>query len=110
MVTPELQARALRAARLCRDRRITQVEIAKALGASQPQVSRILKGRGLRSSRLYEEVCLYVERQVGGVTVEAVRDNDELITALAATWDGSAVHAKALATVIRALALLRRGS
>ena len=106
MIAPDLQSRALRAADFCRSRRITQAEIASALGASQPQVSRILKGRGLRHSRLYEEVCLYVERLAGGVTPEMVRANNDLISALATTWDGSASHAKALAAVIRSLSAL----
>lgn len=96
----------MRAANLCRDRKITQAQIASALGASQPQVSRILQGKGLRHSRLHEEVCLYIERLAGGVTPEAVRENDDLIDALAETWNGSAAHAKALATVIRSLAVL----
>lgn len=107
MISPDLQSRALRAADFCRSRKITQAEIADALGASQPQVSRILAGRGLRHSRLYEEVCLYVERLAGGVTSEMVCANNDLISALAATWDGSASHAKALATVIRSLSALR---
>lgn len=106
MKSPDIQARALRAANFCRDRKITQAQIASALGASQPQVSRILQGKGLRHSRLHEEVCLYIERLAGGVTPEAVRENDELIDALADTWDGSAAHARALATVIRSLAVL----
>lgn len=106
MKTPDIQARAMRAANLCRDQKITQAQIASALGASQPQVSRILQGKGLRHSRLHEEVCLYIERLAGGVTPEAVRENDDLIDALAETWNGSAAHAKALATVIRSLAVL----
>lgn len=96
----------MRAADICRDRNITQAQIATALGASQPQVSRILQGKALRHSRLQEEVCLYIERLAGGVTCEAVRANDEMISALADTWDGSAAHAKALAVVIRSLAAL----
>lgn len=106
MNTAELRARALRAAQTCRERGIRQADIASALGASQSQVSRILQGKGLRASRLFEEVCLYVERTSGGVTPEAVRTNDELIDALAEIWDGSAVHAKALCTVIRSLGVL----
>ena len=106
MIQADLKARALRAADYCRTRRITQAEIASALGASQPQVSRILNGAGLRHSRFYEEVCLYVERLAGGVTPERGRANDDLVSALAETWDGSAAHAKALATVIRSLSAL----
>jgi len=96
----------MRAAHTCRLHGITQAEIADAVGASQPQVSRILKAQGLRASRLFEEVCLYVERLEGGVTDDAVRANEELIGALKMTWDGSASHAKALSAVIRTLAVL----
>lgn len=89
-------ARALRAADICRERSITQTQIADALGASQPQVSRILQGKGQGHARLFEEVCLYVERLDHGVTDEAVKANAELISAIRETWDGSAFHAKAL--------------
>lgn len=82
------------------------MEIATALGASQSQVSRILHAKGLRASRLSEDVCMYVERFEGGVTSTAVRNNDVLIDALASTWDGSAKHANALALVIRSLCAL----
>lgn len=103
MSHPDYQARALRAAQICRGHGITQTEIADAIGASQSQVSRILQGKGLRNSRLCEEVCLYIERLNGGVTVNAVRANDELVNALATTWDGTAAHARALSIVIRSL-------
>lgn len=106
MISPSLKSRAMRAAQICRIHGITQAEIAEAVGASQPQVSRILKAQGLRASRLFEEVCLYVERFEGGVTPDAVRANEELIGALKITWDGSASHAKALSAVIRSLAVL----
>jgi len=107
MTQPDYQARALRAAQICREQGITQSEIANAVGASQSQVSRILQGKGLRNSRLCEEVCLYIERFTGGVSADMVRDNDVLIDALATIWDGSASHAKALSTVIMALASLK---
>lgn len=109
MISPDQQARVLRAAEICRKRHISQTAIAEAVGASQPQVSRILSGQGIRRSRLLEEVCLYVERHVGGVTPEMVRENGELISAVAAVWDGSAAHAKALGTVIRSLRALTAG-
>lgn len=109
MIAVDQQARVLRAAEICRQRQISQTAIAEAIGASQPQVSRILSGQGLRRSRLLEEVCLYVERHVGGVTPEMVRENEELISALAAVWDGSTQHARALATVIRSLRALTVG-
>lgn len=97
----------MRAGEICRQRGITQAQIAKAVGASQSQVSRILRGRGQKPSRLLEEVCLFVERFVGGVTADAVRENEELVGAIRDTWDGSAAHAAALSTVIRSLVVLR---
>lgn len=106
MFANDLRARLERARIVCRERGITQAQIAADLGASQPQVSRILGGEFSRAGRLAEEVCLYVERLTGGVTAEAVKSNDELINALATTWDGSGAHAKALSMVIKSLAAL----
>jgi len=63
-------------------------------------------GQGRKASRLAEEVCLYVERYEVGVTPESVRLNEDLVNALAVTWDGSATHAKALSAVIRSLSAL----
>ncbi|MFG6469274.1 helix-turn-helix domain-containing protein [Roseateles sp. BYS87W] len=100
-------ARAIKAGEICREHGITQAQIADAVGASQSQVSRILSGRGLRQSRLMEEVCLYVEQFSVGVTADAVRGNAELVEAIQAAWDGSASHARALSTVIRSLSVLR---
>ena len=106
MISFELKVRIERARQVCKMRGITQAQIADELDASQSQVSRILKAQSLRTSRLAEEVCLYVERFDGGVTAEAVRRNDVLVDALAVTWDGSASHARALSSVIRSLSVL----
>jgi predicted transcriptional regulator len=102
----ELKARTERARHVCKSRGITQFQIANDLGASQSQVSRILKGQGLKATRLAEEVCLYVEKHAGGVTADSVRSNEDLVSALAMTWDGSATHARALSAVIRSLSVL----
>ncbi len=106
MFQPDLKARAERARHICKARGVTQAQIAADLGASQSQVSRILQGQGLRASRLAEEVCLYVEKHEGGVTTDSVKANEELVNALTVTWDGSATHARALASVIRSLSAL----
>lgn len=87
---------------------VFQDEVAEVVGASQAQVSRILAGKIQRWTRLSEEICLYAERLEGGVTRESVCANEDLIEALRMTWNGSAAHAKSLASVIRALALLKR--
>ncbi|WP_035202188.1 transcriptional regulator [Acidovorax sp. CF316] len=107
MIESEIRARVANVRRICVDRGIAQADIAAHVGASQSQVSRILKGDGIRASRLFEEVCLFVERFEGGVSADLVRSNGELIEALQVTWDGSASHAKALAAVIRSLAVLK---
>lgn len=106
MSKPDLEARTERARRICKARGVTQAQIAADLGASQSQVSRILQGQGHRASRLAEEVCLYAERLEGGVTAESVKGNNDLVGALAVTWDGSATHARALSAVIRSLSAL----
>jgi transcriptional regulator with XRE-family HTH domain len=107
VIKPDLKARVLRAAEIYRKHGVTQDEIAEVVGASQPQVSRVLKGDGLRTTKLLEEICLYAERFEGGVTSDAVQSNKDLVEALRMTWDGSAEHARALAVVIRSLAVLR---
>lgn len=107
MLDSEVKVRAANARRICAAYGIAQSDIAAYVGASQSQVSRILKGEGVRASRLFEEVCLFVERFEGGISADAVRHNRELIEALQVTWDGSASHAKALAAVIRSLAVLK---
>lgn len=106
MLKPEVKARTERARHICKMRGLTQAQIAADLGASQSQVSRILKGQGLKASRLAEEVCLYVEKFEGGVTADSVKGNDDLVSALVVTWDGSATHARALSAVIRSLSAL----
>jgi transcriptional regulator with XRE-family HTH domain len=106
MIQSDLKARLERARRICKLHGITQEQIAADLDASQSQVSRILMGHGQKASRLMEEVCLYVEKYEGGVTADSVRGNDDLVSALTVTWDGSAKHAKALSAVIRSLSAL----
>jgi len=106
MIKFDLKSRLERARHICKAHGITQDQIAVGLGASQSQISRILKGPGQKASRLVEEVCLYVEKYEGGVTADSVRGNDELVNALTLTWDGSATHARALSAVIRSLSAL----
>lgn len=107
MGTKNIQARAIYAASVFRKHGISQAQIAELVGASQGQVSRLLGGKISRASRLFEDICLLAERLEGGVSKELVSANDELLSALAETWDGTAEHSKALATVIRSLAALK---
>lgn len=80
MIDMVTKSRVLRAATIFRERGISQIEVAEIVGASQPQISRILKGAGIRATKLAEEVCLYAERLEGGVSAEAVCSNQELIS------------------------------
>lgn len=105
---PDLRAEALAIARQARAAGITQTDLAMATGASQPQVSRILRGQLSRRSRLFEEISVYVRSASPGVSPGAVRRNEELINALAIAWDGTSQHAMALAAVIRSLGALQK--
>ena len=101
MIKPDLRARVLRAAEIYRKHGVTQDEVAEVVGASQPQVSRVLRGDGLRTTKLLEEICLYAERFEGGVTSDAVRSNQDLVEALRMTWDGSPRSAQRIKFVAR---------
>lgn len=85
---------------------MTQKQVAFAIGASQSQISRILSGRIIRRTRLFEKLCIYASSQLHFGKRPDVRRNTELMSALGEVWDGSDEHARALAQVIRSLAEL----
>ncbi len=82
---------------------ITQEDISNGTGISQSQVSRLLSGHGKRQSKSYIEICNYVNSCRNGISPELVRQNDELINALASVWDGSARQSAAIANIIQSL-------
>lgn len=86
---------------------LSQSSLARALGVSQSQVSRIFSGQTSPSSKLAFDLCNYVFQSANGVSRESVANNNELMDALAVTWDGSPSHASALAAIIRSVGLLR---
>lgn len=102
----KLKTEATAAARLAKKHGLTQREIALQLGASQSQVSRVLAGGACRRSRLFDEVCKYVNSVSPTSRPISPNTSSELMTALAEVWDGSHQHAKALALVIRSLGVL----
>lgn len=88
---------------------ISQQEIAIAVGASQSQVSRILSGKSVRRSRLFDEVCIYAydaQRRTQPHKKASATESSTLIAAMDSVWDGTETHAKALALVIRSLGAL----
>jgi transcriptional regulator with XRE-family HTH domain len=90
-----------------RDLGLTQMQISLESGISQGQISRLLSGANSGSSKMYRRLCKYVIKKRGGISEERVRANEELMQALAATWDGTREHAAALSKVILSLRQLR---
>ena len=85
---------------------LSQSFIAEAVGASQSQVCRILSGSSRRRSRLFTEICKYVNSAKRDGAPPSVSKNNELMDAVAAVWDGTPQHAQALSVVIRSLSAL----
>lgn len=100
----------LLAASLAKQAGLTQLAIAKAVGASQAQVSRILSGQSIRRSKLMNDVCVYVHQHQKSGAKKSAASNPDLMAALNAVWDGSPGHARTLALVIRSLGALSRPS
>ena len=60
----------------------------------------------MRRSRNFDTICQFLELQPVGVSAATVRKNPALIDALVSVWDGTEIHAAALAAVIRSLGAL----
>lgn len=88
---------------------LTQSIIAEHLNASQSQISRILSGTSKRRSKLFDAVYNYVFSAGIHPSPDSISHSKELNDALAAVWDGTPEHARALALVIRSLGVLRPG-
>lgn len=82
---------------------ITQEQLAEAMSASQSQISRVLSGKGKRRTRLFDNICIYVRNQLKGISIEVVKENEEMLEAIATIWDGTNDHAKSIAGVIKSL-------
>lgn len=106
MSEDSIRAASLQASQRAKALGLTQEQISNELGISQSQVSRILSGQSKRRSRVFDEICNYVNKYETGISVDNVRQNEELLEALASIWDGTPCHALALATVIRTLGVL----
>ena len=106
----EIAALSRNIAKRARELGITQSQISEAIKADQSQVSRVLSGKSKRASRVFNAVCNYVNCMTPSIDHELVKQNDELLRAIASVWDGSAQHAAALSNVIRSLRELSRCS
>ena len=107
MKSPDIELAAGLAARRAKYLGLTQEAIATAINVSQSQVSRVLSGAPVRRSKVFDRICKYVDSYSSGIPKEEVCRNPDLIDALSQTWDGTEIHAKALANVIRSLGALK---
>ncbi|MDO9232645.1 MAG: hypothetical protein Q8N02_10290 [Methylotenera sp.] len=103
MKTTDILLTPMQLSSLAKSLEITQECISNGTGISQSQVSRLLSGHGKRQSKAYIEICNYVNSCRNGISPELVRQNDELINALASVWDGSARQSAAIANIIQSL-------
>lgn len=101
-----LSSRAAIAREQAKRRGISQAELAQRLGLTQPQVSRLLSGKVKRESRSFADLCkLLSGTDLQHTSADAVPE--EIRAAVLEVWDGTPTHAVAIATVIRALVLIR---
>jgi transcriptional regulator with XRE-family HTH domain len=77
-------------------RGVSQAELARRARVSQPTVSRALNDVPRRQGEAHRRLFRYIhDQQEGGL-------DQTLTDAVAATWDGSPEHARALASLIAA--------
>lgn len=81
---------------------LTQVAIATGARVDQASVSRILRKPPRRAGRAFIALCKYATRIDTRKTKHDPRQNFELMKALGAIWDGTDLHADAIAQVILA--------
>lgn len=82
---------------------LLQSIMAKDIGLSQGQVSRLVSGNFKKPGRAYGELCIYVLDAVQKVKPAEIQENRLLVSAIASVWDGSAEQAGLIAQVIRSL-------
>ncbi len=92
--------------RIIKQNRLRQNDIAKAIGLSQGQVSRLVSGYYKKPGRAYHNLCKYVINDSDRCNSVDISGNHELLDALSSVWDGSDEQARYLAQVIRSLAPL----
>jgi transcriptional regulator with XRE-family HTH domain len=83
---------------LMRRRQLTQSQVAKDAGVSQPTISRVLLRSPKRRGAAYRRLCIYIQEQQ-----QADKSAPEdVLDAVRRIWDGSESHAAALAELIEA--------
>jgi transcriptional regulator with XRE-family HTH domain len=89
-----------------KDRRLSQQKLAELAVVSQSTVSRARHGSLQRHGRAREKLFTFLENELSR-TPTAGSGRDQVLNAFDRIWDGSEVHAAAVAKVIEALDGLR---
>jgi transcriptional regulator with XRE-family HTH domain len=89
-----------------RDRSLSEQQMAEMAGVSQSTVSRARHGSPQRHGGARERLFTFLENELNG-SATAGSGRDQVLNAFDRIWDGSEVHATAVAKVIQALDGLR---
>lgn len=83
---------------------LTQSDLARAAGVSQPAVSRLLGKCPERYGVSFKKLCIYAEtrRESAQATLPLPVEDAALVSAIREVWNGTPEHAQALAAMIRA--------
>lgn len=88
-------------ATLVEEKKLSQLDIARATGVDQGQVSRILAGLSKRLSRNTRKLCRYAETiRPSSAPPDTT---DELQKAILGIWNGTSQHAQALKQLLQAV-------
>jgi altronate dehydratase len=97
-----------------KDRHLSQVDLAKAAKISQSTVSRALARETTRQTKAMSRLFVYMQEQLRSQALSGIRAQPlsgkgkaKVINAFEAIWDGSDIHASAIANIITASRDLR---
>lgn len=82
---------------------LTQEMLASDLKVSQSQISRVVSGKSIKQSKLYDSLCIYLQNKAKGISLETVKNNTVILGAIASIWDGTDEQAQSLSLAIRGL-------
>lgn len=89
--------------RLVKALKLDQSELAKAVGVTQGQVSRLIAGKFKKPGTAYMKLCTHVSNALGKNSRIDNMHTQIIMEAVADIWDGSIEQANHLAEVIRSL-------
>jgi len=87
-----------------------QQELAAQAGVSQATISRLAQRPPKRIGGGFVRLFVYARKREVSIAKPDPRSSPELIAALSEVWNGTDVHAKALAAIIRAMADVARAA